>query len=202
MAYVLEPLPYAHDALEPFYDKATLEIHHGKHHATYVSKLNDAVKDHPELQQKPVEELLKDLSAIPEKIRQMVINHGGGTANHNLFWKVMGPQKGGPATGKIAEAINSSFGNYDTFKEKFTASAIAVFGSGWTWLVSDRDGKVDLMNTPNQDSPLSKGLKPVLVLDLWEHAYYLKFQNRRPEWISTWWNVVNWDAVNALYAAK
>ncbi len=201
MAYSLPPLPYSTDALEPFYDKATLEIHHGKHHQAYVDKLNAALKDEPGLGELPVEKLIGQLDKVPEKIRGAVRNNGGGVANHTFFWNIMGPNKGGNPTGDVAKAIDSAFGNFDTFKEQFTANALAVFGSGWTWLV-EKQGKVEIMNTSNQDSPYNSGIKPLLTIDLWEHAYYLKFQNRRPEWIATWWNVVNWDAVAQNLAKK
>ncbi len=201
MAYSLPPLPYSTDALEPFYDKATLEIHHGKHHQAYVDKLNAALKDNPELGEQPVEKLIAQLDKVPEKIRGAVRNNGGGVANHTFFWNIMGPNKGGKPAGDIAAAIDAAFGNFDTFKEQFTANALAVFGSGWTWLV-EKNGKVEIMNTSNQDSPYNSGIKPLLTIDLWEHAYYLKFQNRRPEWIATWWNVVNWDVVAQNLAKK
>jgi len=201
MAHTLTPLPYAHDALEPFYDKATLEIHHGKHHQTYVNNLNAALEGHPELQAKSLDALLADLNAIPETIRRKVINQGGGVWNHNLFWAVMGPNKGGAPTGKIADAIQNSFGGFDAFKAKFKENALAMFGSGWTFLLVTKSGNVEIQNWPNQECPISQGHKPVLVLDVWEHAYYLKFQNRRADWIESWWNVVNWDKVNELYAA-
>ena len=198
MTHTLPKLPYNYDALEPHYDARTLEIHHAKHHQTYVNKLNDALNGHEDLQFKAVEDLISNLNAVPEAIRGAVTNHGGGHANHSLFWKTMGPNGGGIATGDIATAINQDFGNFEKFKEKFSASATTVFGSGWTWLVVV-DGKLEIQNTLNQASPLNKGHKPVLVIDVWEHAYYLKFQNRRPEWIESWWNLINWNAVNELF---
>ena len=198
MAHTLAPLPYAYDALEPFYDKQTLEIHHGKHHQTYINNLNAALEGHADLQAKSLDALLADLSAVPESIRQKVINHGGGVWNHNLFWKTMGPGKGGAPAGKVATAIDASFGSFEAFKAKFKESALAMFGSGWTFLIAGADGKLSIKNYANQVCPISDGLKPILVIDVWEHAYYLKFQNRRPDWVDSWWGVVDWDAVNAL----
>lgn len=200
MAYTLAPLPYAHDALEPFYDAKTLEIHHGKHHQTYVTKLNAALEGNPEIAAKPIEEVLKNLSAVPEAIRTAVTNHGGGHANHTLFWNIMGPKAGGAPTGKLAAAIDQTFGSFAAFQKEFNDKALAVFGSGWTWLVV-KNGKLEIQNTSNQVSPLSSGATPVLVVDVWEHAYYLKFQNRRQEWVETWWNVVNWNKVSELYTS-
>jgi Fe-Mn family superoxide dismutase len=197
--HVLPPLPYATDALEPFYDKTTLEIHHGKHHKAYVEHLNEALEGHPNLQGVSVEELLKNLDAIPEAIQRKVINNGGGHFNHTLFWSVMGPQKGGAPKGKIGEAIKATFGDFESFKAKWKESAMNLCGSGWTFLVKTKNGGVEIQNYADQECPLSKRLKPLLLLDVWEHAYYLKFQNRRPEWIDTWWNVVNWDTANKLY---
>jgi Fe-Mn family superoxide dismutase len=197
MAHTLAPLPYAYDALEPFYDKQTLEIHHGKHHQTYVNNLNALLEGHPDLQAKSLDALLADLSAIPEGIRQKAINQGGGVWNHNLFWNTMGPNKGGVPTGKVAAAIDASFGSFDAFKAKFKENALAMFGSGWTFLIAGADGSLSIKNYGNQTCPLSDGLKPILVIDVWEHAYYLKFQNRRPDWVDSWWGVVNWDAVAA-----
>ncbi len=200
MAYTLPQLPYAYDALEPFYDKATLEIHHGKHHQAYVNNVNAALEGQPALQAKTIDALLADLNAIPESIRRKVINNGGGHYNHSLFWKIMGPKKGGAPAGKIGDAITSTFGGFDAFKVKWKESALAMFGSGWTFLVATPAGKIEIQNFANQECPVSQGLKPLLVIDVWEHAYYLKFQNRRAEWVDTWWNVVNWDEVNALLA--
>ncbi|MPZ19307.1 MAG: superoxide dismutase [Luteitalea sp.] len=195
MAHELPPLPYGFDALEPHIDAQTMQIHHDKHHGTYVKNLNAALEKHPELQTKSLDELLAALSSVPEDIRTAVRNNGGGHANHTLFWQLMGSNKGGAPTGAVAEAITSTFGSFDTFKETFTKAAIGRFGSGWAWLVDDK-GKLDIYSTANQDSPIMEGKKPILGLDVWEHAYYLKYQNRRPEYIGAWWNAINWDAVN------
>lgn len=198
MPYELAPLPYAHNALEPFIDEQTMQIHHGKHHQTYVNNLNAAIEKYPELQGKPIEQLIADLNAIPEDIRTAVRNNGGGHANHTMFWQIMGPNAGGAPTGKVAEAINAKFGSFDAFKEAFAKAATTRFGSGWAWLIKAGDG-VEVVSTPNQDSPLMEGKTPILGIDVWEHAYYLKYQNRRPDYITAWWNVVNWDAVNARF---
>ena len=201
MAYQVPPLPYPFDALEPHIDAKTMEIHHDKHHGMYVTKTNDALKDHPELAAKPIEELIADLSAVPENIRTVVRNNGGGHANHTLFWTVMAPSGGGRPKGDLADAINGEFGSFDKFKEQFNAAAASRFGSGWAWLGVKPDGNLcSVCSTANQDSPLMKGVvdcvcTPILGLDVWEHAYYLKYQNRRPEYIEAWWNVVNWDEV-------
>jgi Fe-Mn family superoxide dismutase len=199
MPYELPALPYAHNALEPFIDEQTMQIHHGKHHQTYVNNVNAALEKHPELQGKPIEQLIADLNAIPEDIRTAVRNNGGGHANHALFWQVMGPNAGGSPTGKVAEAINAKFGSFDAFKEAFAKAATTRFGSGWAWLIKTGEGGVDVVSTPNQDSPLMEGKTPILGIDVWEHAYYLKYQNKRPDYITAWWNVVNWDAVNARF---
>ncbi len=202
MPFSLPSLPYATDALEPSIDKMTMEIHHGKHHGGYVTKLNKALESAPDLASKTVEELLANNCAIvPENIRTAVRNNGGGHANHSLFWTIMGPQKGGQPSGQIAEALKSTFGGFDQFKEKFAAAATTRFGSGWAWLVKDGAGKLDIYSTANQDSPLMEGKFPVLGLDVWEHAYYLKYQNRRPEYITAWWNVVDWAAVDKRFAS-
>ena len=198
MPYELAPLPYAHNALEPFIDEQTMQIHHGKHHQTYVNNVNAALEKYPELQGKPIEALISDLNAIPEDIRTAVRNNGGGHANHTLFWQIMGPNAGGAPTGKVAEAINAKFGSFEAFKEAFAKAATTRFGSGWAWLIKTGDG-VDIVSTPNQDSPLMEGKTPILGIDVWEHAYYLKYQNKRPDYITAWWNVVNWDAVNARF---
>ncbi len=200
MPYQLAPLPYPTDALEPVLDKLTMEIHHGKHHATYVANTNKALEGQPDLAAKPLEELLSRPQAIPETIRQAVINHGGGVANHDLYWRIMGPNKGGEPAGELAQAIAGAFGSFATFKEKFSAAAMGRFGSGWAWLVLDASKKLQVYNTLNQDSPLSQGHAPLLTLDVWEHAYYLKYQNRRADFVAAWWNVVNWDAVAKLFA--
>ncbi len=195
MTNELPKLPYAYDALEPHIDKQTMEIHHTKHHKTYVDKLNAALESTPDLKDKPVEELLKNLNTVPEAIRTAVRNHGGGHYNHSLFWKMMAPNAGGNPSGAVSEEINKKFGSFEKFKEAFANSAVGVFGSGWTWLVWN--GKeVEIVNTSNQDSPLSTGKTPLLGIDVWEHSYYLKVQNRRPEYVSNWWNVVNWNQVN------
>ncbi|EAC7661214.1 TPA: superoxide dismutase [Listeria monocytogenes] len=200
MTYELPKLPYTYDALEPNFDKETMEIHYTKHHNTYVTKLNEAVAGHPELASKSVEELVANLDSVPEDIRGAVRNHGGGHANHTLFWSIISPNGGGAPTGNLKAAIESEFGTFDEFKEKFNAAAAARFGSGWAWLVVN-DGKLEIVSTANQDSPLSDGKTPVLGLDVWEHAYYLKFQNRRPEYIDTFWNVINWDEANKRFDA-
>jgi superoxide dismutase, Fe-Mn family len=201
MAFQLAPLPYAYDALEPFIDTTTMQIHHDKHHAAYVNNLNAALEKHPELSGKTLEVLLSDLNAVPEDIRTAVRNHGGGTWNHNLFWEILGPKAGGEPKGDFAKAIDAAFGNFTNFKAEFEKSATGRFGSGWAWLAKKGNGLV-VLSTANQDNPMSDGLTPVLTLDVWEHAYYLKYQNRRPEYITNWWNVVNWDAAAARYAAK
>ncbi|MGG1395064.1 Superoxide dismutase (Mn) [Bacillus velezensis] len=198
MAYKLPELPYAYDALEPHIDKETMTIHHTKHHNTYVTNLNKAVEGSA-LAEKSVDELVADLNAVPEDIRTAVRNNGGGHANHSLFWTLLSPNGGGEPTGELAEEIKSTFGSFDQFKEKFAAAAAGRFGSGWAWLVVN-NGKLEITSTPNQDSPLSEGKTPVLGLDVWEHAYYLNYQNRRPDYISAFWNVVNWDEVARLYS--
>ncbi|MEM8885801.1 MAG: superoxide dismutase [Planctomycetota bacterium] len=196
MAYTLPDLPYAHNALEPHIDGETMAIHHGKHHQTYVTKLNGAIEKHPELGEKSPLELIIDLDAIPEDIRGAVRNHGGGHVNHSLFWTILGPNKGGAPSGALADAINESFGSYDGFKEKFAAAAAGVFGSGWAWLCVGSDGKLKIATTANQDNPVfTEGSLPILGIDVWEHAYYLNYQNRRPDYIGAFWNVVNWDQV-------
>src|SRR5262245_18897071 len=196
MPFTLPPLPYAPDALERHIDKMTMEIHHGKHHNAYVTNLNKALESAPDLANKSVEELLKNNCAIvPESIRTAVRNNGGGHVNHWMFWKIMGPGKGGPPVGNVARAIMGTFGSFDAFKEKFNAAATGRFGSGWAWLIKSAD-KVDITSTANQDSPLMEGKFPVMGLDVWEHAYYLKYQNRRPDYLAAWWNVVNWQEIN------
>jgi Fe-Mn family superoxide dismutase len=195
MAHALPPLPYAHDALEPHIDKQTMEIHHGKHHAAYVNNLNAALEKHPELQSKSVEDLIKGIGSVPEDIRTAVRNNGGGHANHAMFWQIMAPNAGGAPTGAIADAINGAFSTFDAFKEQFGKAAVGRFGSGWVWVV-DNGGKIAIESTANQDSPLMEGKKPVFGVDVWEHAYYLKYQNRRPDYVSAWWNVANWAEIN------
>jgi Fe-Mn family superoxide dismutase len=195
MAHTLPPLPYPTNALEPHIDAQTMEIHHGKHHAAYVTNLNAALDKAPEVKDKPLDELLKNLNAIPEAIRTAVRNNGGGHWNHSQFWKTMGPNAGGAPTGKLAEAINSAFGDFEKFKEQFQAAGAARFGSGWVWLVKE-GGKLAITSTPNQDNPIMDGKPaPLLGNDVWEHAYYLKYQNRRPDYLKAWWNVVNWGEV-------
>lgn len=201
MAFQLNPLPYAYDALEPFIDTLTMQIHHDKHHAAYVNNLNGALEKHPELASKSLESLLSDLNAVPEDIRTVIRNHGGGTWNHDLFWQVMAPKAGGAPKGDLAKAMDAAFGTFDAFKAEFEKVANGRFGSGWAWLVK-KGGKLSIVSTPNQDNPMSDGLTPILGLDVWEHAYYLKYQNRRVEYVGNWWNVVNWDEVARRYAAK
>ena len=201
MAYELPPLPYPFDALEPHIDAKTMEIHHGKHHQAYVTNANNALKDYPHLAGKPVEELIADLSAVPESVRTAVRNNAGGHANHSFFWPILGANAGGSPKGKLAEAINSTFGSFDQFKEKFQAAGAGRFGSGWAWLVINKAGALEIMSTPNQDNPIMDGLKPVFGVDVWEHAYYLKYQNRRPDYLKAIWNVVNWDEVGKNFEA-
>lgn len=200
MAHELPELPYDYNALEPHIDARTMEIHHTKHHQTYINNLNSALEKHPGLGDKGVEELLKDLNSIPDDIRIAVRNNGGGHANHSLFWPCMSPDGGDEPSGDLASSINSSFGSIDSFKEQFSKAATTRFGSGWAWLSVDSDSKLVITSTPNQDSPISEGLIPVLGLDVWEHAYYLNYQNRRPDYISAWWNVVNWDQVSKNFS--
>jgi len=195
MAHELAPLPYDFNALEPHIDENTMRIHHGKHHQTYVTNLNAALDKHPELHGRSLDDLLANLSSVPEDIRTAVRNNGGGHWNHTLFWQVMGPKAGGAPSGAIADAINSAFGSFDKFKEEFGKAALARFGSGWAWVVNE-GGKIAIVSTPNQDNPLMEGKKAVFGLDVWEHAYYLKYQNRRADYVGAWWNVVNWAAIN------
>ena len=196
MAYELPPLPYPVDALEPHIDAKTMEIHHDKHHQAYITNANNALKDYPQLAAKPVEELIANLSAVPEAIRTVVRNNAGGHANHSFFWLILGPNAGGSPKGKLADAITSTFGSFDQFKEKIQAAGAGRFGSGWAWLVINKAGSLEITSTPNQDSPIMDGLKPLLGIDVWEHAYYLQYQNRRPEYLKAVWNVINWDAVS------
>jgi superoxide dismutase, Fe-Mn family len=198
MAHSLPPLPYDYNALEPHIDEQTMRIHHDKHHGAYVNNLNAALEKHPELQNKSVEDLLKGINTVPEDIRTAVRNNGGGHANHTMFWDIMGPKKGGAPTGAIADAIKSTFGSFDTFKTQLNDAGAKRFGSGWAWLI-DAGGKLVIESTANQDSPLMEGKRPILGIDVWEHAYYLKYQNRRPDYLAAWWNVVNWDAVNKRF---
>ncbi len=201
MSFQLNPLPYAYDALEPFIDTQTMQIHHDKHHAAYVTNLNAALEKHPELAGKSLEALLTDLSAVPEDIRSAVRNHGGGTWNHDLFWQVMAPKAGGDPQGGLAKAITAAFVTFAGFKAEFEKAAMGRFGSGWAWLVKKGSG-LAIVSTANQDNPMSDGLAPLLGLDVWEHAYYLKYQNRRAEYVGNWWNVVNWAEVARRYSAK
>ncbi len=195
MPHQLPPLPYDFAALEPHIDAQTMQIHHGKHHQAYVNNLNAALEKHPALQGKSAEELIANLSAVPEEIRTAVRNNGGGHVNHAMFWQIMGPGKGGAPTGAIAAAITGAFGSFDTFKEQIVKAGTTRFGSGWAWLVSS-GGKLTIESTANQDSPLMEGKRAILGVDVWEHAYYLKYQNRRPDYLAAWWNLVNWDEVN------
>ena len=199
MSYTLPPLPYAFDALEPHIDARTMEIHHDKHHAAYVNNLNNALKDNPELAAKPVNELIADLAFVPEGIRTAVRNNGGGHSNHTFFWEIMGPGKGGAPVGTLAEAITKTFGSYDEFKAKFEAAGVGRFGSGFVWLIVNKQGQLEIIALPNQDSPFMDGNKPVIANDVWEHAYYLHYQNRRPDYLKAWWNVVNWDHAEQNY---
>jgi superoxide dismutase, Fe-Mn family len=199
MAHELAPLPYAHDALAPTINKRTMELHHGMHHAAYVKNLNAALEKHPALFNKSIDDLVKDLASVPDDIRNAVRNNGGGHWNHTLFWTLMGPNKGGNPKGEIAKAIDSVFGNFEAFKEKFNAAGVGQFGSGWVWLTLSPTKRLEIVATPNQDTPISMGHKVVLGNDVWEHAYYLTYENRRPEYLKSWWNVVNWDAVEARF---
>lgn len=200
MTYTLPDLPYAYDALEPYIDVETMHLHHDKHHNTYVTNLNAAIDKHPELGEKSVEELIADMDGIPEDIRTAVRNNGGGHANHSFFWEIMAPNAGGAPTGDIKEAIDATFGSFDGLKDAFKTAATGRFGSGWAWLVVN-DGKLEVISTANQDSPLMEGKTPVLGLDVWEHAYYLNYKNVRPDYIEAFWNIVNWDEVNKRFAA-
>lgn len=197
MPHELSPLPYDYTALEPHVDEQTMRIHHGKHHATYVNKLNSALEKYPELQQKSAEELLQDIKGVPEEIRTAVRNNGGGHVNHTMFWQIMGGSGGAP-TGDIGAAITETFGSFDGLREQFATAAMGRFGSGWAWLV-DAAGKLVVESTANQDSPLMEGKRPILGLDVWEHAYYLRYQNRRPDYVSAWWNTINWAEVNKRF---
>jgi len=195
MPFTLPALPYAYDALEPHIDARTMEIHHTKHHQTYVNNLNAALEKAPQLEGKSLDDLMRGISSVPEAVRTAVRNNGGGHWNHSMFWELMGPQKGGEPKGRIGDAIKSSFGDVTKFKEQFTAAGTGRFGSGWAWLIDEGNGKLSITSTPNQDNPSMEGKKAIMGLDVWEHAYYLKYQNRRPDYIAAWWNVVNWDAV-------
>ncbi|HUX85398.1 MAG TPA: superoxide dismutase [Chloroflexota bacterium] len=201
MAYEVPALPYEYNALEPTIDEQTMRIHHDRHHGAYVSNLNAAVEKHPELFSKSVEELISNLSAVPEDIRTAVRNNGGGHANHSLFWTILGPNAGGQPTGTLSDAINKTFGTFDQFKSQVQSAGATRFGSGWAWLSVNKDGSLLIESTANQDSPLSEGRTPILGVDVWEHAYYLKYQNRRPDYLAAFWNVVNWSAVAQRYEA-
>ena len=201
MPHELVTLPYAYNALEPHIDARTMEIHHSKHHATYVTNLNNALQPHADLQSKSLEALLKDLASVPEAIRTAVRNNGGGVLNHNMFWTMMAPKAGGDPKGDLAKEIDSAFGSFAAFKELFVKAGLGRFGSGWAWLVVDNAGKLAITSTANQDSPVSEGLRPILTVDVWEHAYYLHYQNRRADYLAAWWNVVNWDTVTRLFKA-
>jgi superoxide dismutase, Fe-Mn family len=192
------PLPYEYNALEPHIDEQTMRIHHDKHHAAYVNNLNAALEKHPELQNRSAEDLIKNINGVPDDIRTAVRNNGGGHVNHTMFWEIMGPGKGGVPGGAVGDAIKAAFGSFETFKTQFADAAVKRFGSGWAWLI-DAGGKLTIESTANQDSPLMEGKKPILGIDVWEHAYYLKYQNRRPDYIAAWWNAVNWDAVNKRF---
>ncbi len=203
MAFELPPLPYDYAALEPFIDEATMKLHHDKHHQTYVTNLNGAIEKHPELGSKSPEELLKDLPGIPEDVRKVVQNNGGGHVNHTMFWEIMAPNMGGEPTGDIQVQINSDFGSFEDFKKLFNETTAKQFGSGWGWLVWSKEGqeggKLKIVTSANQDNPISQGLYPILGNDVWEHAYYLKYQNKRPDYLAAWWNTVNWTAINARF---
>jgi Fe-Mn family superoxide dismutase len=200
MAFELPPLPYDYSALEPYIDAQTMQLHHGKHHQTYVNNLNAALKDQAQFASIDVDELMRHINDVPESIRTAVRNNGGGHSNHSMFWTIMGPNAGGAPTGDLASAINSTFGSFDAFKAAFNDAGAKRFGSGWAWLILDQNGNLQITSTPNQDSPLMEGNFPILGNDVWEHAYYLKYQNRRPEYLAAWWNVVNWDVVAQRYA--
>lgn len=201
MAHQLPALPYEFAALEPHIDALTMEIHHDRHHAAYVKNLNTAIEGHADLESKTIDELLRDINSVPENIRTAVRNNGGGHHNHSLFWTILSPNGGGQPTGAAVDAINAKFGSFDTFKEEFNKAAVTRFGSGWAWLVLDPKGELTVYSTPNQDSPVMDGNTPILGLDVWEHAYYLKYQNKRPDYIGAFWNVVNWKEVNNRYQA-
>jgi Fe-Mn family superoxide dismutase len=201
MAFTLPQLPYDFEALEPHIDARTMQIHHGKHHAAYVNNVNAALANHPELQDKSVWELLSDLDSVPADIRMAVRNNGGGHANHSMFWASMGPTTSGAPSGNLAEEIVAAFGSFDAFKEQFNKAGMTRFGSGWAWLVMNSEGKLSITSTPNQDNPISEGLVPLLGVDVWEHAYYLKYQNLRADYLNAWWNVVNWDYVEKTYTS-
>jgi Fe-Mn family superoxide dismutase len=195
MAFTLPPLPYDYSALEPHIDTQTMQIHHDKHHAAYVNNLNAALESHPNIASQSIEDILRNINDVPEAARQAVINNGGGHANHTLFWEIMGPNGGGEPTGALAEAINKAFGSFADLKAKINDAGVKRFGSGWSWLVLDKNGALQVLSTANQDSPLMHGQTPLLGVDVWEHAYYLKYQNLRPKYLEAWWNTVNWDVI-------
>jgi Fe-Mn family superoxide dismutase len=198
--FTLPKLPYEYDALEPHIDAETMKIHHDRHHQAYVTNLNNALKGHEDLLAKPIDEILRNLNDVPEKIRAAVRNNGGGHANHSMFWEIMGPKKGGKPNGDLAKAIDDAFGSFDNFQKELSQAAITRFGSGWGWLVVDQ-GKLKVLSTGNQNTPVSKGQTPILGIDVWEHAYYLKYQNKRPDYVKAWWNVANWDNIAERYKA-
>ncbi len=200
MAYELPPLPYGYDALEPYIDQRTMQIHHDLHHGGYVKNVNAALENHSEWQGKDIEEVLKSLNQVPEDIRTAVRNNGGGHYNHSIFWVIMSPNGGGEPAGSLGDAISGTFGSFQNFKDTFSKAALTRFGSGWAWLVKNGDGSLEVLSTPNQDNPISEGKYPLMGIDVWEHAYYLKYQNRRAEYIENWWNVVNWDAIAKRFA--
>ena len=198
MPFELPPLPYAYDALEPSIDEATMKLHHDKHHQTYVTNLNGAIEKHPELASKSAEDLIKDIPSLPEDVRKVIQNNGGGHVNHTMFWEIMAPKSGGEAMGLIGDQIKQDFGDFESFKKLFNETTAKQFGSGWGWLVF-KGGKLEIITTANQDNPISQGLFPILGNDVWEHAYYLKYQNKRPDYLAAWWNTVNWEAVNKRF---
>ncbi len=200
MAYELPPLPYDYNALEPYIDTQTMQLHHDKHHQAYVTNLNNALQGQSQFDNMPIEDLMRNINQVPENIRTAVRNNGGGHVNHTMFWQIMKPNGGGEPTGDIASAINSTFGSFDAFKQQFNDAGAKRFGSGWAWLVTDQSGKLSVISTANQDSPFMDGLFPIMGNDVWEHAYYLKYQNRRPEYLAAWWNTVNWDEINKRFA--
>lgn len=199
MPYQLPPLPYRIDALEPYIDALTMEIHHDRHQQAYVNKLNKALEGHPDLQDQPLQQLLKNINTVPEGVRTAIRNNGGGTYNHSLFWLMMSPKGGGTPKGTLADALKKQFGSFEAFQEQFNTAAKTRFGSGWAWLSLNKKGDLQVTSTANQDCPLSDGHTPIIALDVWEHAYYLQYQNRRPDYISAWWHVVNWEFIEATY---
>lgn len=200
--FKLEPLPYAYDALEPYIDKETMVLHHDKHHQAYVDNLNKILSTHPEIESKNLEQLLSNPTILPRDVKQSIINNAGGVYNHNFFWNIMSPNKGGQPKDELLKSIEKDFGSFKSFKEEFNKSALSTFGSGWTWLVSNDEGELAIMSTSNQDSPILSGVKPIIAIDLWEHSYYLKYKNERNKYIENWWNVVNWEQANKNYLSK